>query len=175
MRTVLLLGTLTLGTIAALYVLRAERALKFRLPYLDGILDVLARDAALRLAGGAIVLVTLVHAVETAKFVGVWSDYKAALGALANGSASDPSLGNPRFVSANQIAPDLNRASWNSTTPYLSVLLAPKFSPARLAIDPAGNYFWLTCRAARANEDAPRAIPQEARRLIRILACLHRQ
>jgi hypothetical protein len=175
MRTVLLLGTLTFGTLAALYVLRAERALKFSPPYLQNILDALAHNAVLRLAGGAIVLATLVHAVETAKFVSVWTDYKVALRALAHGSASDPMLGDARFVSANRISANLNRLSWNSTTPYLSVLVAPKFSPVHLVIDPAANYFWLTCQTARANEEAPRAIPRDARRLIRILACLHRR
>ena len=175
MRTVLLLGTLSLGTLAAFYVLREESTRKLPLPYLDEILAGLSRDAMLRLAGGAIVLVTLVNAVETAKFVSVWSDYKIALRALANGSAADPALGDPRFASANRIAADLSRVSWNSTTPYLSVLLAPKFSPARLVVDPAGNYFWLTCQTARTSENAPHAIPQDARRLVRVLACAHRQ
>lgn len=175
MRTVLLLGTLSLGTVAALYILRAENTLKLPLPYLEDVLVFLTRDSVLRLAGGAVVLVTMVHAVETAKFVAVWSDYKIALRALANSGISDPAIGDSRFVSANRIATDLNRVSWNSTTPYLSVLVASKFSPARLVVDPAANYFWLNCATARANENAPRALPEDARRLIRILACAHRQ
>jgi hypothetical protein len=174
MRTVLFLGALSLGTLAALYALRDEGALKLPVPHLDDIMTFLTRDVVLRLTGGAIVLVTLVHAVETAKFVAAWSDYKIALRTLANGTAADSTLGDSRFVSANRIAADLNRVSWNSTTPYLSVLVAPKFAPARLVVDPAGYYFWLTCQTARANETAARAIPQESRRLIRVLACAHR-
>ena len=174
MRTALMLGTLTLGTLAALYVLRDEGQLKLPVPLLNDILALLTRDAMLRTAGGILVLVTLVHAVETAKFVSAWTDYKAALRTLVNGTAADPRLGDPRFVSSDRIAPEANRLSWNSTTPYLAILLAPNFTPARLVIDPAGNYFWLTCKTAFANEQAARAIPVEGRRLVRILACLHR-
>jgi hypothetical protein len=174
MRTVLLLGTLSLGTLAALHALRDEGALKLPLPYLADVMNLLEREATLRFAGGALVLMTLVHAVETAKFVSAWSDYTVALRALASGAAADPQLGDARFVSANRIPADINRVSWNSTTPYLSVLVAPKFSPATLVVDPAGNYFWLTCAMARTSEDAPRAIPADARRLIRRFACAHR-
>ncbi len=90
------------------------------------------------------------------------------------GGASDPALGDARFVSSKRIGDDLNRLSWFSTTPYLSVLLAPGFAPARLVVDPASNYFWLSCRTATANETAQRAVPVESRRLVRIYACLHR-
>jgi hypothetical protein len=129
----------------------------------------------IRAAAPALALVLLVHAVETAKFVQAWSSYKAAVRALATGTASDPELGDPRFVSADRIGATLNRLSWNSTTLYLSVLLAPGFAPSRLVIDPMGNYFWLTCRTATANEEADRAVPVETRRLLRIHACQHRQ
>jgi hypothetical protein len=53
----------------------------------------------------------LVHAVETAKFVAAWTDYKAAVSALAMGTASDPRLGDARFVSSDQIDANLNRVS----------------------------------------------------------------
>ncbi len=172
MRTALLLGALSFGTLAALYALAAES--KLALPLVPHLMTLLRRDGVLRLASGAIMLVVLVHAVETAKFVTVWTDYKIALRDLANGTASDPWLGDPRFVSANRIAPAINRMSWNSTTPYLTILLSPKFAPARLVIDPAGNYFWLTCEAAAASEQAVRAIPLAARTLLRVFACQHR-
>jgi hypothetical protein len=174
MRTVLMLGTLGLGTLAALYALHDDGKIKLRVPLLHDTLTLLARDKMLRAAGGVIVLVTLVHAVETVKFVSAWTDYKAALRTLVNGTAADPKLGDPRFVSALRITPELNRLSWNSTTPYLAVLLAPNFAPARLVIDPAANYYWLTCKTATANEQGSRAIPVEGRRLVRILACQHR-
>jgi hypothetical protein len=89
------------------------------------------------------------------------------------GEQSDPSLGDPRFVSSARIPADLNRLSWFSTTPYLSVLVA-NFKPNRLVIDPAGNYFWLSCATATANEKAIRAIPADSRELIRVYSCLHR-
>jgi hypothetical protein len=82
-------------------------------------------------------------------------------------------LGNPRFVSSQRIASDLNRLSWFSTTPYLSAIVA-NFVPNRLVIDPAGNYFWLSCDTATANDTAARAVPKEARDLVRIYSCLHR-
>jgi hypothetical protein len=82
-------------------------------------------------------------------------------------------LGNPRFVSSQRIASDLNRLSWFSTTPYLSAIVA-NFVPNRLVIDPNGNYFWLSCDTATANDKAARAVPQEARDLVRVYSCLHR-
>jgi hypothetical protein len=53
--------------------------------------------------GGGILLVMLVHAVETAKFAAAWTEYKSAVRALAMGTRSDPSLGSPSFVSAHRI------------------------------------------------------------------------
>jgi hypothetical protein len=82
-------------------------------------------------------------------------------------------LGDPRFVSSVRIGPDLNRLAWNSTTQFLSVILA-RFAPARLVIDPSDNYFWLSCRTATASLNADRAVPVETRRLLQIHACLHR-
>ena len=86
------------------------------------------------------VLVSLIHAVETVKFVASWSDYRNAVVVLAMSSKSDPALGNPRFVSAERISPAFTTLSWFSTIPYLSIILS-NFSPNRLVIDPAGNYF----------------------------------
>jgi hypothetical protein len=114
----------------------------------------------------------LVHAVETAKFTLAWEDYKAAVLALARGAASDPDVGDPRFVSAQRIDARLSRLSWNSTTPFLSVLVVPRLAPNRLVVDPNANYFWLPCATATKNEEADRAIPKESRRLIRLHACL---
>jgi hypothetical protein len=116
----------------------------------------------------------LVHAVETAKFLAAWTDYTAAVRALAVGEAADPVLGDPRFVASDRLGPVLNRLSWSSTIPFLSVLVAPGFLPSRLVMDPKANYFWLSCETARANEQTDRAIPVESRRLVRAHACLHR-
>jgi len=62
--------------------------------------------------------------------------HRDAVRALAIGTASDPELGSPLFVSSRHIGIELNRAAWNSTTPYLSVLVAPRLAPTRLVVDP---------------------------------------
>ena len=134
----------------------------------------LASRTAIQVAIGVLLLITLVNAVETAKFVVTWDHYKDAIRALATGTASDPALGDARFVSSRRIGSDLNRVSWSSTTPYLSVLLAPSFAPTRLVVDPAAGYFWISCATAAASEAADRAIPIESRQLVRVHACLHR-
>src|SRR5262249_4672266 len=133
-----------------------------------------AAEPAARLIAGAIVLVTLVHSVETAKFVAAWSRYTHELRVLANGATSDPSLGDAHFVSSERFGSDLTRVAWSSPPPFLSVLGAPNFSPAKLVVDPSENYFWLSCKTAPANEEADRVIPAQTRRLVRIHACLHR-
>jgi hypothetical protein len=89
-------------------------------------------------------------------------------------SASNPILGDARFVSATRLDSAVDRLSWPSTTPYLSVLVAPAFAPARLVVDPRANYFWISCETAAANEAADRAIPADSRLLIRTHACLRR-
>jgi hypothetical protein len=63
---------------------------------------------------------------------------------------------------------------WNSTTHFLSVLLAPGYLPKRLVVDPTAGYFWLTCQHATAIEEADLPLPVESRRLIRVYSCLHR-
>jgi hypothetical protein len=172
LRTALVILTPIFGALAALGALSGDDTLAFPLP---GVVRAMAtlRDRATLPLAAAFMLVTLVHVVETGKFVAEWRHYRAAVGALAIGRESDPALGDPRFVSSDRIGSDLNRLSWFSTTPYLSVLLA-NFAPNRLVIDPAGNYFWLSCATATANEAATRSAPQAGRDLIRIYSCLHR-
>ena len=92
---------------------------------------------------------------------------------LAMSTESDPALGDPRFVSAERISPALAPLSWFSTIPYLSIIVS-NFSPGRLVIDPAGNYFWLSCETATRSRDAERAVPVQTRELVRIYSCLHR-
>jgi len=173
-RTMLLIATLGFGCLAATHALDADGRLS--VPILRRLSAALggarARDTIARAAVGAIALVTLVHAVETAKFVVAWTHYKADIEALATGTASDPALGDARFVSPDRAG--ANRLSWNSTTPYLSVLLAPGFAPSRLVVNPRANYFWLSCAVATANRDAARAVPAASRALVRVYACLHR-
>jgi hypothetical protein len=114
------------------------------------------------------------HAVESAKFVGAWTRYKAAVRALAIGAVSDPMLGDAHFVSSDRIGADLNRLSWFSTTHCLSVLVAPGFAPGRLVVDPQATYFSLSYVTATADQEADRVVPVASRRLVRVYACLHR-
>jgi len=130
-------------------------------------------DRAICALAAAFLVVTSIHAVETSKFVAAWTNYRTAIAALATGREADPSLGDPRFVSSARAPAALAPLGWFSTIPYLSVILA-NFSPNRLVIDPAGNYFWLSCATATQNRDADRAVPVESRDLVRIYSCLHR-
>jgi hypothetical protein len=173
-RTVLFAVILLFGAPASAYALRADGRLSLPVPLLPRLLAALATEGAARAAFGAVVLVMLVNAVETAKFVAAWTEYKGAVRALAMGTASDPALGDRRFVSSARLDAKLNRLAWSSTTHFLSVLLAPKFAPTRLVVDPGDNYVWLSCRMAMASEQAARVIPVESRRLVRLHACLHR-
>jgi hypothetical protein len=173
MRTVLVIVTPALGVLAALFALNADDRLNLPTPRLSSRISSLTGRAVSQAITGAFVLLVLVHIVETAKFAIAWSKYKNAVAIFATGTAADPELGDLHFVSSERIGTDLNRLSWNSTTPFLSVLLA-KFEPNRLVIDPSGNYFWLSCKAAMASYNANRFVPAESRRLLLVYACLHR-
>ncbi len=174
LRTVLLIMTPVFGILAAVSVMDDEARRKSPFPLLAWLAHTVEQGLNPRMIASAILLTMLVHAVETSKFVGAWVGYKAAVRALATGTQSDPALGNPLFVSSQRIRADLNRLSWNSTTPYLSVLVAPGLEPTRLVVDPGAGYFWLSCDTATKSEHTSTAIPAAARRLIRIHACLHR-
>ncbi len=180
-RTVIFLVTPVLGGLAALHAVRLEGALHLPARWMQRLATVmadgvaaLAHAPAARAAAGAILLLTLAHAVETVKFVAAWSRYEAAVRDLASGTASDPALGDARLVSSDRIDADTNRLKWQTTTPFLSVLVAPGFRPARLVVDPTAGYFWLTCQRATATEQADLPLPVESRRLIRVYSCLHR-
>jgi hypothetical protein len=181
LRTAILVATPVLGALAMLCALRTEGRLRLPLPVLvrlgEFVADrasALTRGTAARAAVGALALVTLVHVVETAKFVTAWVRYEAAVRALATGTASDPALGDARFVSSERIDAELNRLDWSTTTHFLSVLVAPGLAPTRLVVDPHAGYFWLTCQLATAIEKADNPIPLASRALIRVHACLHR-
>lgn len=170
MRTALVAATPVLGALAALFAIRADGRLT---PRMEKLVPALSSVMLIRAVTGAFILLVLVHIVETAKFDLAWAKYKSAVAGLATGAAADPLLGDAHFVSSVRIAKDLNRLSWNSTTPFLSVLMA-KFAPARLVVDPSANYFWLSCKTATANFSASRLVPAESRRLVLLHACLHR-
>ncbi len=147
-RTVIFFIAPLLGGLAVLHALRSGGQLRLPARWMEGIATVLAdgvgslaQGAAARTAVGAILLLTLAHAVETAKFVAGWTRYEAAVRGLAMGAAADPALGDPRFVSSDRIDPNTNRLKWQTTTQFLSVLVAPGYAPRRLVIDPTAGYF----------------------------------
>jgi len=175
LRTALLIMTPTFGVMAAVHAMSESERRKSPLPFLAPLADAFERNNTPRMVSGAIVLTLLVYTVETAKFVSAWIGYKAAVRVLATGTESDPALGSPLFVSSKRIGADLNRLSWNSTTPYLSVLVAPRLEPSRLVVDPDAGYFWLSCETATESERTSTAIPEVGRRLVRLHACLHRK
>ena len=174
LRTALLVFTPLLAAGAAIRVLDAKGAIRLQLPLLQPLVAVVTRNPPYRLLAGALMLVTLVHAVETAKFVVGWSDYKQAVRDLAMSETSNPEMGSPYFTSATRLGEARNQLSWGSTTHFLSVVLAPGLLPRKLVVDPDTNYFWLTCPLATANMLAKRAVPEPSRRLIRTHACVHR-
>jgi hypothetical protein len=174
LRTALMLLTPAFGVLAAAYVLSEAGALRVCANLIEGALDLLRRTCHPHFLAGALMLVTLVHAVETAKFTAGWANYTTAVRNLAMSSASDPSLGNPRFVSTARLGEERNQFAWGSTTHFLSVLVAPGMKPERLVVDPDTNYFWLSCPTATASMVARRRVPAESRQLVRIHACLHR-
>ncbi|MBX9828707.1 MAG: hypothetical protein K2Y27_27425 [Xanthobacteraceae bacterium] len=175
LRTALIVATPGFGMLAALQMLAAEKRLDLPVPLLPRLVPLMARGVTIRLAAGAFAVVTLIHVVETGKFVSGWTQYTAVVRKLATGTASDPALGDTDLVSSQRIGAELNRLSWFSTTPYLSVLVAPNLKPQRLVVDPDSAFFWLSCRTATANMRAERALPVESRRLVRAEACLHRR
>jgi hypothetical protein len=175
MRTALVIVTPVLGMLAVTEAFKTKPLrLSLQLPWLGDLLAAGTGRATTRAFYGFFFVITLVYTVETIKFVAAWNSYKAAVRGLAMGAASDRNLGDINFVSSTRIDANLNRPSWNSTTPYLSVLMAPRFSPKRLVVDPAANYFWLACDMATANLDADRAISKKGRELVRSYSCLHR-
>ena len=154
-------------------VLREEGCLA-RIPPLRRALDALSGAAAARALAGALALVLLIHAVETAKFLRGWLDYRDQVRALATGTAADPELGAPFFVSSKRIGAATSRLAWFSTTPYLSALVAD-FRPTRIVVDPTGKYFWITCAIATANAARTSPVPAETREMIRAYTCAHQR
>jgi hypothetical protein len=171
MRTALVIATPLLGAMAALAAMAREGTVAPPLARLQHLLV----SSPHRMCGLASILlvVTLVHIVETAKFVTAWSRYRDAIATLAMSDDSDPALGDPRFASATRITPSLAPLAWFSTIPYLSAILA-NFRPDRLVIDPAGNYFWLSCATATHSMERQLVVPLHSRELIRTYSCLHR-
>lgn len=171
LRTAMVIVTPMLGVLAAIAAMRGEGIVVGPLARLKRILTCRRQGACL--LGSVFFAVTSIHVVETGKFVTAWSRYRDAIASLAMSQYSDPSLGDPRFVSSKRIPPDLASLEWFSTVPYLSVILS-NFEPNRLVIDPAGNYFWLACATATRSMEKQLTVPLHTRELIRTYSCLHR-
>jgi FkbM family methyltransferase len=174
LRTVLLIATSALGLAASVHTMGEKDRRKSPARFLTPFAMAIEKRLDPRIILGAIALILLVHVVETAKFVRAWTDYKSAIRTLATGMESDPALGSPLFVASKRLSADLNRLAWNSTMPYLSVLVAPGHAPNRLVVDLDTGYFWLSCEIATRSEQTSTAIPLQARELIRQYSCLHR-
>ena len=150
LRTTLLIATPVFGVFAALHATQPGARRKSQA--WAELAEAIRRNTAPKVIAGAVLLTMLVHAVEVSKFVVGWTHYKAAIRSLATGTSSDSEFGDTRFVSSQRVGAQLSRLSWNSTTPYLSVLVAPGFRPGHLVVDPVANYFWLSCEAATRSE-----------------------
>jgi hypothetical protein len=171
LRTALVIGTPLLGVIAAFAAMTRERMVVDPLARLRR--TPIFRRHGMCVLGSILIAVTLIHVVETGKFVKAWSRYRDAIAALAMSQISDPPLGDPRFVSSKRVSPDLASLEWFSTIPYLSAIVS-NFEPNRLVINPAGNYFWLSCATAMQSTEKPLVVPLHTRELIRTYSCLHR-
>jgi hypothetical protein len=173
-RTALLIATPIFGAIASALAFAPQRSTGGVLASIVAKIANWLRAADVRAAIGALLVVILVHSVETAKFVRAWGDYKSAVATLAMGQLSDVELGGLEFVSSGRLPRDANRLAWRSTTQYLSVLLAPNFTPNRLVVDPQPRYYWLGCAKAVGIEEADRAVSRQGRHLLRVFECLGR-
>jgi len=171
MRTALVIATPLLGIMAAFAVMSREGMIPNPLANMQRALMSSPRRACA--LASILIAVTLIHVVETAKFVTAWSRYREAIATLAMTPDSDPVLGDPRFVSSKRGPPDLAPLEWFSTIPYLSAILA-NFRPNRLVIDPAGNYFWLSCATATHSMEQQLVVPFNTRELVRTYSCLNR-
>lgn len=171
LRTSLLVGTPVLGALAAAYAALADGDLTIAWPPLAHALASVQQVVSSRDIAAIVLLVALVHSVETVKFIRPWQQYKDAVRALAMSDLSDPELGDPAFVSSDRIGDDLNRLSWSSTTHFLSVLVAPGVAPKRLVVSPHPAYQWLSCQTAKASLAKTRSVPVASRALIAAHAC----
>ena len=82
----------------------------------------------------------LVHAVGDGEIRLRWTQYKSRHPRARAGDGVRPAARTRAlFVSSERVAPDLNRLDWNSTMPFLSVLVVPDLAPARLVVDPSAG------------------------------------
>lgn len=134
----------------------------------------LATPFARHVVLATLALIALIHAVEAGKFAKTWVGYERAVKALALSEAADPALGDPAFISTDRLDRATDIVSWNSTTPYLSVLLSAEAGQKRLVVDPRTGYFWLPCALAERHAAASSTVPEFGRSMIARYSCQHR-
>jgi hypothetical protein len=174
LRTALFYVVPPLGVAALLVTLQQEgRLIDPIAGWVPRAAQLLSRRGLAQAAMGALCLVSLVHTVETAKFVDGWTDYARFVRNLSKGAAVAAAAGDTRFVSSNSIPVDLREFSWSSTTHYLSVVATPDLDPARLVINPDEGYHWITCQLAKRHAGR-RAVPEKTRKLVEVHACAAR-
>ena len=124
-----------------------------------------------RALAAVLLLILVVHGAETARFAIAWRDHLQMFTRLV----SEPSRA--KFVEVDPEVPEYEELPWFSTLPYLSVLVAPDFKPARLAIDPRSDYFWISCATATASvrKAGAHGIPKQSREMIRDYTCRNRR
>jgi hypothetical protein len=174
LRTALMAFTPVLGAIAVIRSLHLEQRLALPLPISSVSRLVAARGPSPGSVGACLILVMLIHGVETAKFIDAWISYRSAVQELAVGDGIDKSSSGEKFLSSERIPSHLSPLSWSSTTQYLSIVATPGFAPRRLVVDPQSNYYWLPCHRARKSYEATVPVPAETRRLVMVYACSHR-
>lgn len=125
-------------------------------------------------AVAALIVTFCLHVIEEARFMAAWRVYTNDVRALAMSDSSNPELGDSAFVSTQLLPTRRDEMWWNSTTLYLSIMLAPGFEPRRLVIDPAGGYFWLNCKSATASRDQYSPMPLAARTMVATFNCKNR-
>lgn len=168
LRTIVILATPVFGVLAVIFAFDRLRWISHWLAPLRN----LNWDRLAPVFFCALAIIITIHAVETAKFAREWNGYIRAVRTLSMSSHSDSFLGDRRFVSSDRIAARLNRLEWDTTTPYLSVMLSPESAPKRLVVDPQSVFLWLSCQTAADIARNAHKLPVKSRDLIRALSCL---
>ncbi len=170
LRTALIVLTPALGVVA---VCAAYEGRLIRLAEkIYGVARGLFVNVGVRGVAVALLLVLLIHGAETARFAAAWDDHLVMFKKIV----TEPQPQSPGIVNIDPERPEFEELPWFSTLPYLSVLVAPGFRPARLAVDPKSDYFWISCATATASvrKAGPHGIPAQSRAMIRDLNCKHR-
>jgi hypothetical protein len=170
LRTAVIILTPAVGLLAVCAAFSAKLIQLAKTAY--AIPNVLFARFGVQTFAGAFLLILVIHAAETARFADAWRDHLALFQSMVTQASA-----RSREVEIDAENPEYEELPWFSTLPYLSVLVAPDFKPARLGIDPRSDYFWITCATATASvkKAGPSGIPAQSREMIRRYSCQHRR